>query len=119
LSLDSRYTIMIDNAFYYCNPPENKQIEKKVLSPIHEYIKKLLYKDLNKLNVEKVLRLMRKLNWEDEVLKRYIIKCLIAVWHVRYNSIHCVANLVSGLALYHVRYLHFTRAFFLLNLSWI
>jgi len=49
LQLDGRYSVMIENAFYYCNPPENKQIEKKVRSPIHEYIKKLLYKDLNKL----------------------------------------------------------------------
>ena len=48
MSLDGRYTIMIENAFYYCNPPENKQIEKKVLNPLHEYIKKLLYKDMNK-----------------------------------------------------------------------
>ena len=54
LAMDGRYSIMIENAFYYCNPPENKQAETKVRSPIHEYIKKLLYKDLNKLNVEKV-----------------------------------------------------------------
>jgi regulator of nonsense transcripts 2 len=53
-SMDGRYSIMVENAFYYCNPPESKQDEKKVKSPIHEYIKKLLYKDLNKLNVEKV-----------------------------------------------------------------
>jgi regulator of nonsense transcripts 2 len=54
LQLDGRYSVMIENAFYYCNPPENRQIEKKVRSPIHEYIKKLLYKDLSKLCVEKV-----------------------------------------------------------------
>jgi regulator of nonsense transcripts 2 len=24
MSMDSRYTIMIENAFYYCNPPDNK-----------------------------------------------------------------------------------------------
>ena len=53
-SMDGRYSIMVENAFYYCNPPESKQDEKKVRSPIHDYIKKLLYKDLNKLNVEKV-----------------------------------------------------------------
>lgn len=57
-SMDGRYSIMIENAFYYCNPPENKQAETKVRSPIHEYIKKLLYKDLNKLNVEKVSALV-------------------------------------------------------------
>ena len=39
-AMDNRYTIMIENAFYYCNPPENKQIEKKICIHIHEYIKK-------------------------------------------------------------------------------
>ena len=109
MSLDGRYTIMIENAFYYCNPPENKQIEKKVLNPLHEYIKKLLYKDLNKLCVEKILRQMRKLNWNDEETKQYAIKCLIAIWNVKYNTVHCMANLVSGLALYHVIISYFQK----------
>ncbi len=104
-AMDSRYTIMIENAFYYCNPPENnKQIEKKIRIPLHEYIKKMIYKDLNKLNVEKVLRQMRKINWNDEEIFGYAIKCLVAAWNLRYNSIHCLANLVSGLASYHVSF---------------
>lgn len=101
MAMDSRYTIMIENAFYYCNPPENKQIEKAVRSPMHEYIKKLLYKDLNKLCVEKVLKQMRKINWKDSDLFLFAVRCLTAAWNVRYNSIHCLANLVSGLALYY------------------
>lgn len=100
-AMDNRYTIMIENAFYYCNPPESKQIEKKVQVPIHEYIKKLLYKDLNKTNVEIVLRNVRKINWKDDELFSYTIKALTAAWNLRYNSIHCLANLVSGLASYY------------------
>lgn len=103
VSMDNRYSIMIENAFYYCNPPDSKQSEaKKILVPMHEYIKKILYKDLNKLCVEKILRQMRKLNWNDESIKAYSIKCLIGGWNVRFNSIHCLANLASGLALYYV-----------------
>ena len=45
---------------------------------------------------------MRRINWEDEELRGYAVKCLTAAFNVRYNSIHCLANLVSGLALYHV-----------------
>ena len=101
-TMDNRYTIMIENAFYYCNPPENKQIEKKVRVQIHEYIKRLLYKELNKVNVEKILRQLRKINWKDDDLFGYTVKSLTAAWNVRYNSIHCLANLVSGLASYYV-----------------
>ncbi|RNA18662.1 regulator of nonsense transcripts 2 isoform X1 [Brachionus plicatilis] len=101
MSMDSRYTIMIENAFYYCNPPDNKQVEKKAPCPLHEYVKKILYKELNKLCVERVLRQMRKLDWHDQHVKSMAIQCLTSASNVRYNSIHCLANLVSGLALYY------------------
>lgn len=54
LHLDSRYTTMIENAYYYSNPPEVPQMVKKIRPPIHEYIRKLLYKDLSKVTTEKV-----------------------------------------------------------------
>lgn len=36
----------------------------------------------------------------------YAMKCLIRVWNVKYNSIHCAANLLAGLATYHVSLYH-------------
>lgn len=101
LHLESRYTTMIENAFYYSNPPETQQSAQKVRPPMHEYIRKLLYKDLSKVTTEKVLRQMRRLPWDDPEIAFYATKCLIAVWNVRYNSIHCAANLLAGLAPYH------------------
>lgn len=101
LHLESRYTTMIENAFYYSNPPETQQSAQKIRPPLHEYIRKLLYKDLSKVTTEKVLRQMRRLPWDDPEIAFYATKCLIAVWNVRYNSIHCAANLLAGLAPYH------------------
>lgn len=54
LHLDSRYDTMIENAYYYCNPPDAQQITRKERPPMHEYIRKLLYKDLSKVTTEKV-----------------------------------------------------------------
>lgn len=101
LHLESRYTTMIENAFYYSNPPETQQSAQKIRPPMHEYKRKLLYKDLSKVTTEKVLRQMRRLPWDDPEIAFYATKCLIAVWNVRYNSIHCAANLLAGLAPYH------------------
>lgn len=101
LHLESRYTTMIENAFYYSNPPDTQQSAQKIRPPMHEYIRKLLYKDLSKVTTEKVLRQMRRLPWDDPEIAFYATKCLIAVWNVRYNSIHCAANLLAGLAPYH------------------
>ena len=66
LHLDTRYITMIENAYYYSNPPENMKRETaKKLPPTFQYIERLLFKDLSKINVEKVLKQMRKLNWND------------------------------------------------------
>ena len=54
LHLDSRYATMIENAYYYSNPPEAKLETRKERPPMHEYIRKLLYKDLSKITTEKV-----------------------------------------------------------------
>lgn len=109
MPLDSRYTTMIENAFYYCNPPEIAPTVKKERPPMHEYIRKLLYKDLTK-NIEKgaekypsstkVLRQMRKLDWDDSETAAYITKCLTGVWNVKFYNIRCVANLLACLVSY-------------------
>ncbi|XP_019633451.1 PREDICTED: regulator of nonsense transcripts 2-like [Branchiostoma belcheri] len=100
MHMNERYTTLIENAFYYCNPPEVERTPVKVRPPMHEYIRKLLYKDLSKITTEKVLRQMRKLNWQEEDTCRYAIKSLTRVWNVKYNNVHCVANMLAGLVPY-------------------
>nr|XP_006818844.1 PREDICTED: regulator of nonsense transcripts 2-like [Saccoglossus kowalevskii] len=101
LHLNERQNTMVENAFFYCNPPEVKQEEKVVRPPMHEYIRKLLYKDLTKLNVEKVLRQIRKLPWDNKEIINYVTKCMTCIWNVKFNNIHCVASLLAGLVPYH------------------
>ena len=52
--LDGRQRSLVENALYYANPPENPRITHESRPPMLEFICKLLYKDLNKLNTEKV-----------------------------------------------------------------
>uniref|UniRef100_A0A674EYD0 Regulator of nonsense transcripts 2 n=1 Tax=Salmo trutta TaxID=8032 RepID=A0A674EYD0_SALTR len=98
--LDARYVTMVENAYYYCNPPPMEKTVRKKRPPLQEYIRKLLYKDLSKVTTEKVLRQMRKLPWQDPESKGYLICCMVNIWNVKYNSIHCVANLLAGLVAY-------------------
>uniref|UniRef100_A0A4W3J7N9 Regulator of nonsense transcripts 2 n=1 Tax=Callorhinchus milii TaxID=7868 RepID=A0A4W3J7N9_CALMI len=100
MHLDARYVTMVENAYYYCNPPPVEKTVRKKRPPLQEYIRKLLYKDLSKVTTEKVLRQMRKLAWQDPEVKEYVINCMINIWNVKYNSIHCVANLLAGLVPY-------------------
>ena len=41
------------------------QVQVKERPPMHEYMRRLLYKDLSKTTTEKVLRQMRKLPWDE------------------------------------------------------
>jgi regulator of nonsense transcripts 2 len=64
---------------------------------MQEYIRKLLYHDLMKTNVDKVLRQIRKLNWDEPEISSFTIKCLIGIWNVKFYNVRCVANLLAGL----------------------
>jgi len=100
MSLDSRYTTMIENAYYMVAPPDTAQEPKKERPPLHQYIRKLLYIDLNKTNTEKVLRQIRKCDWEAPELADYVVKCIKNVWNVKYFNIRYMASLVAGLVQY-------------------
>ncbi|RWS22454.1 regulator of nonsense transcripts-like protein, partial [Leptotrombidium deliense] len=100
LPYDSRYITMVENAYYFANPPETQTITRVERPPLHEYIRVLLYKDLCKTNVEKILRQIRKINWDDPELASYCIKCFISVWNVKFYYIRCVANVLAGLNSY-------------------
>ena len=87
-ALDPRYVTIIENAYYFVNPPESTGgLTKKERPPIHEFMRKLLYQDLSKTNTDKVLKWMRKLDWEDESVSSYAIKCLTAAYNVKYLNI--------------------------------
>ncbi|CAG8742097.1 16758_t:CDS:2, partial [Cetraspora pellucida] len=51
--LDNRQLLMIENAYYQCNPPDRTATVKKERSVMEQYIRKLIYSDLNKKTVEK------------------------------------------------------------------
>ncbi len=52
--------------------------------------RKLIYTDLNKSNCDKILKQVRKFNWQDPDLAAYIIKTLKNVWNAKYFNIRYV-----------------------------
>lgn len=101
-ALDSRYVTIIENAYYFVNPPESLgNVLKKDRPTMHEFIRKLLYQDLAKTNTDRILKLMRKLDWEDTSVAAYAIKCLTAAYNVKYLNIRCVGSLLAGLVAHH------------------
>lgn len=100
MALDSRYVTQIENAYYYVNPPESVAVPRKQRPLMHQFIRKLVYQDLQKNNTDKILRLLRKLDWGNEDVAAYTIKCLTNAHNVKYFNIRCLANLLAGLVAY-------------------
>jgi regulator of nonsense transcripts 2 len=63
--LDQRERLILDNAMYYVNPPERPAIEQKERTPMELFIQKVLCEDMNKKTVEKSIKQLRKLHWEE------------------------------------------------------
>lgn len=64
-----------------------------------QYIRKLLFSDLDKSTLEHVLRQLRKLPWGE--CEPYLLKCFLKVHKGKYGQIHLIASLTAGLSRYH------------------
>jgi len=63
--LGQQERMLIENATYYVNPPEMAAIQQKERTPMDMYIRKLIYLELTKRNLEKAAKQIRKLHWEE------------------------------------------------------
>lgn len=98
-NLDPRHSTLVENAYYLCKPPERPARITKVRPPLHQYIRKMLFSDLDKSSIEHVLRQLRKLPWSE--CEPYLLKCFLKVHRGKYGQIHLIASLTAGLSRYH------------------
>ncbi|KZT57798.1 ARM repeat-containing protein [Calocera cornea HHB12733] len=98
---DERQTLMLENAYFQCNPPERAPRQVKQRDPMELFIRHLIYDVLSKKTLDKVLRLLRKLHWEDPQVVHWILKVFTKVWKLRYASINLLAILACDMKQYH------------------
>uniref|UniRef100_A0A7N0V2R3 MIF4G domain-containing protein n=1 Tax=Kalanchoe fedtschenkoi TaxID=63787 RepID=A0A7N0V2R3_KALFE len=98
-NLDPRHSTLVENAYYLCKPPERSARVSKVRPPLHQYIRKLIFTDLDKTTMDHVLRQLRKLPWDE--CEEYLLKCFMKVHKGKYGQIHLIALLTAGLSRYH------------------
>lgn len=95
LNLDTRQNSLIDNAVYYCNPPEHKQVQRKVRPIIHEFFRHMVYDETSgKAATEDGLKTMRRFPWNDEEFYAYAIKCFVRSWKVKFDKVTYLARLL-------------------------
>lgn len=102
-ALDSRHAAQIESVYYLVKPPDSIKQDVVLRPPIHEYIRHLIFEELCKQNVDRCIKMMRRINWSDPSISSYAIKCLSKAYLLRFPLIRCLADLVSGLSSYQER----------------
>tara|TARA_B100000524_G_scaffold190556_1_gene98773 strand:- start:112 stop:3438 length:3327 start_codon:yes stop_codon:yes gene_type:complete len=88
----------LDRAIYTLRPPAAIRIEAAKREPMHEYITWLIHHALNKNSIDKVIRQLRKLPWDDDAIEGYWLQAMISCAEVKYYTISLVACVASGLS---------------------
>jgi regulator of nonsense transcripts 2 len=99
-ALDSRHAAQVENCYYLVKPIASKGVQQKQRTPMQLYIRHLIFEELNKHNVEKIVKYLRRLNWDDQETSNYVIRCLSKAYNVRYHLIRCLADCISALSSY-------------------
>ncbi|XP_016994688.2 regulator of nonsense transcripts 2 [Drosophila takahashii] len=102
-AMDSRHSAQIESVYYLVKPPESSKREPTVRPPMHEYIRHLIFEELCKQNVERCIKMLRRIDWLDPETNCYAIKCLSKAYLLRFPLVRCLADLVSGLSSYQPR----------------
>ena len=84
-----------------CNPPERTPRQEKERTPLELFIRHLIYDVLVKKTIDKVLKLIRKLDWDDPIVQRTLHKVFTKPWKVKYSNVSLLAMLTYDLQRYH------------------
>ncbi|TEY79726.1 hypothetical protein BOTCAL_0042g00260 [Botryotinia calthae] len=93
--------MLIENAVYYVDPPLRPTIQQKERTPIDLFIRKLVYSDMTTRNYARIIRLIRRLHWEESEVVTILEKVLSKPGKVKYGNIYLLAIVTSALFRYH------------------
>ncbi|THU82420.1 ARM repeat-containing protein [Dendrothele bispora CBS 962.96] len=94
---DQRQLLLIENAYYQCNPPERSPGQEKQRPPMELFIRHLIYDVLAKKTIDKVFKLIRKLDWDDASVRKILFKLFIKPWKLKFANISLMAMLTYDL----------------------
>ncbi|XJO78821.1 hypothetical protein BDV3_003204 [Batrachochytrium dendrobatidis] len=100
-NLDSRHIFMIDNAIHECNPPDTVAFTIKQREPMVQYLRKLIYYDLDLSSARSILVQLRKANWSDPLVLATMRKLFTKIWKIKFSNLGLMAFLSSELSRYY------------------
>ncbi|KAJ4354264.1 mRNA decay protein [Didymosphaeria variabile] len=99
--LGQQERMLIENAMYYVNPPERAAIEQKDRTPIELFLRKIMYQDLTRRSVDKTVRTIRKMHWEEDEVVNILHKIFVKPGKIKYSNVHLLAIILGTIHRYH------------------
>ena len=99
-NLDHRQLVLLDNAYYQCNPPEREATFQKQRTPLQMYINHLIYDVLTKKTLDWVVKMLRKLPWREGDAPETLRNIFLRPWRIRFSHLHLLAILLHDLQAY-------------------
>ncbi|GMF38713.1 unnamed protein product [Phytophthora fragariaefolia] len=99
--LDPQLETLVENAYYMCKPPERVERQVKQYDPMYLFLIKVLYEDLNGSNVNKVVKTLRRLPWQENTTCAMVLKALLKVTKGKVMQMKWICEVVKGLSRYH------------------
>lgn len=93
--------MLIENAVYYVNPPKRAAIEQKERTPVELFLRKLMYSDLSKRTLDKTVKQIRKMHWEEDDTVKLLHKIFAKPGKIKYSNIHLLAVILGSIHRYH------------------
>lgn len=99
--LGQQERMLIENAVYYVNPPERAAIQQKERTTLDLFVRKLVYVDLSKKTLDKVIKQIRKLHWEEAEVVEILRKIFIKPGKIKFGNIYLLAMMLAALYRFH------------------
>jgi regulator of nonsense transcripts 2 len=93
--------MLIENAVYYVNPPERAAIEQKERTPVELFLRKIMYQDLTRRTLDKTIKQVRKMHWEEEEVVNLLHKVFAKPGKIKYSNIHLLAVMLGTIHRFH------------------
>ncbi|KAJ5033311.1 nonsense-mediated mRNA decay factor [Bipolaris maydis] len=93
--------MLIENAVYYVNPPQRAAIEQKERTPIELFLRKIMYQDLTRRSLDKTIKQIRKMHWEEEDVVNLLHKVFAKPGKIKYSNIHLLAVMLGTIHRFH------------------
>ena len=96
-NLSEQHSLLLDNAYYKCVPPERPVIVHREPTVMEQFIT-YLFTNLPSPNKTPHIRdLLLKLDWHDESIRAHLFMHFTSPWLVQHNNVRNLAELLNAL----------------------